>query len=179
MTFHCAVAGCSNGSYKIKRWEQEFCDIPGCRRYNQICSCDIGFKLLPFPTAKKNKEARAKWKNLINRQTPGRKGKLWSPSKYSRVCSEHFVDGDTTDENPYPTQKLGYDAGRKVDNMKSTSRRRKLNFTRNTRFYSSYCARANFFLLRRNNKSWVNKPHVLFRWCWRSTILADFLNFVI
>ena len=132
MTFHCAAAGCSNGSYKIKRWEQEFCDIHGCRRYNQKCSCDIGFKLLPFPTAKTNKEARAKWKSLINRQTPGQKGKLWSPSKYSRVCSEHFVDGDTTDENPCPTQKLGYDAGRKVDYMKTTSRRRKLNLTRNS-----------------------------------------------
>ena len=58
MTFHCAVAGCSNGSYKIKRWEQEFCDIHSCRRYNQKCSCDIGFKLLPFPTAKKNKDLR-------------------------------------------------------------------------------------------------------------------------
>ena len=26
----------------------------------------------------------------------------------SRVCSSHFVDGEPTPENPYPTKNLGY-----------------------------------------------------------------------
>ena len=64
--------------------------------------------------------------------------RLWSPSKYSRVCSEHFVDEDATDENPNLTQKLGYDAGRKVEkphcekHRKTTPRRRKLSLTKNS-----------------------------------------------
>ena len=37
--------------------------------------------------------------------------------KPARVCSHHFVDGAPTDENPYPTENLGYDSKRKVSNV--------------------------------------------------------------
>lgn len=33
---------------------------------------------------------------------------MWSPSKDYRVCSEHFVDGKPTPQNPLPTLQLGY-----------------------------------------------------------------------
>ncbi|KAH3816543.1 hypothetical protein DPMN_118060 [Dreissena polymorpha] len=41
----------------------------------------------------------------------GRKNgsKLWTPGKDSRVCSNHFVEGQPTVQNPLPTLNLGYD----------------------------------------------------------------------
>ena len=35
--------------------------------------------------------------------------KLWSPSKDSRICSKHFIDGEPTVQNPHPTLELGYE----------------------------------------------------------------------
>ena len=60
----------------------------------------------------------------MNRQN--RKGKLWSPSKDMRVCSKHFIDGEPTSNNPYPTEHLGYDSRRRVQNITPCSKRRKL-----------------------------------------------------
>ena len=71
---------------------------------------------------------RQKWLQLLNRNKPY-SNKLWTPGKSARVCSKHFIDGVPTDENPYPTQNLGYDSKRKVENVNSTAavnpRRRK------------------------------------------------------
>ena len=55
---------------------------------------------------------------MINRSDGN---KLWIPVKCSRVCSVHFVDGKPTEAHPYPTEKLGYDAKRKVANITSMS----------------------------------------------------------
>ena len=85
------------------------------------------FSLHPFPTKKKKPEERQTWKNLINRQDINNKGKLWSPSKYSRVCSHHFKDGKPSEENPFPTENLGYDSSRKVKNISQAQKRRKLS----------------------------------------------------
>ena len=82
------------------------------------------FRMFPFPTKKKKEEERQKWKQLVNRQN--RKGKLWSPSKDMRVCSKHFIDGEPTSNNPYPTEHLGYDSRRRVQNITPCSKRRKL-----------------------------------------------------
>ena len=90
------------------------------------CTCTAGFLLFPFPTAKKDTAKRTLWKKLINRQDPQRKGKLWSPSKDSRVCSKHFIDGKPTPEHPNPTINLGYDARDRVNRMTSTPVRRKI-----------------------------------------------------
>ena len=53
---------------------------------------------------------------LINRnvETDRKNVKLWDPTKDSRVCSVHFVDGRPTAENPFPTKKLGYDATKRA-----------------------------------------------------------------
>ena len=61
--------------------------------------------MFPFPTKRYDVEQRERWKQLVGRQD-GRR--LWSPSKDSRVCSNHFVDGKPTLENPLPTINLGY-----------------------------------------------------------------------
>ena len=66
------------------------------------------FRLFTFPSRKKNveqREQRERWKQLISRKDGT---KLWSPSKDSRVCSIHFVEGQPTLQNPLPTLKLGY-----------------------------------------------------------------------
>ena len=46
---------------------------------------------------------------------------MWSPTKGSRVCSEHFIDGVPTGNNSYPTENLGYESKRKVANILSQS----------------------------------------------------------
>ncbi|KAK3088554.1 hypothetical protein FSP39_020520 [Pinctada imbricata] len=66
-----------------------------------------GKRLFPFPTQKKDREKRERWKQLVGRAGQGKK--LWSPSKDSRICSNHFIDGQPTVDNPYPTLNLGYD----------------------------------------------------------------------
>ena len=141
MTYHCAVSKCSNGSYKILRWKQEHCAIHGSKKGNEGCSRDIEFNLIPFPTAKSDRETRARWKALINREDPKKKGKLWSPSKYSRVCTKHFVDGEPTPTNPDPTIDLSYpDAIRKVKLIsKNSSRRRKLDLKENSEPVAAKC----------------------------------------
>jgi hypothetical protein len=70
------------------------------------CVCSPPFVLHPFPTERKDKEGRLKWERLLKRQND--KGRMWMPNKSSRVCSNHFVSGKPTAENPLPTLKLGY-----------------------------------------------------------------------
>ena len=45
--------------------------------------------------------------------------KVWSPSKYSRLCSQHFVNDESSVENPIPTMNLVYD--RYESNVKKSS----------------------------------------------------------
>ena len=63
------------------------------------------------------------------RQDPQKKGKLWSPSKDSRVCSKHFIGGKPPPEEPNPTINLGYDAREKIKRMTPTPIRRKFERT--------------------------------------------------
>ena len=58
-----------------------------------------------FRTKKKDKEKRERWKQLVGRKAGS---KLWSLSKDSRICSDHFQDSEPTVGNPLPTLKLGY-----------------------------------------------------------------------
>ena len=91
---------CANSGAFLKKW-----------RYSHVCSPDSGqcsctppFELFPFPTVLKSPERRQQWIKALNRTEPSRK--LWEPN--SRVCSEHFTDGQSTDSNPCPSLKLGY-----------------------------------------------------------------------
>ena len=65
------------------------------------------FKLIPFPTERKDPGGRKKWVSIVNR-------KNWVPTANSRICSAHFVDGEPTQINPYPSLNLGYTPSRPI-----------------------------------------------------------------
>ena len=126
MAYHRAANGCGNGSCRLTRWKKQFCDEHKSMKGQGSCTCTVGFLLFPFPTAKKDTAKRMLWRRLINREDLQQKGKLWSPSKDSRVCSKHFVSGKPTPEHPNLTVNLGYDASERVNRMTPTPVRRKL-----------------------------------------------------
>ena len=61
---------------------------------------------------RKNDERRQRWIKALNRKNSD--GKLWQPNPNSRVCSNHFVDGQPTDSNPDPALNLGYNTSTKA-----------------------------------------------------------------
>ncbi len=83
------------------------CDLHKCLNGTDKCDCQPPFKLLTFPTEKKNPDARKEWIRLVNR-TDTKTRKIWEPKRWHRICSVHFVHGQPTPEHPYPTQLLGY-----------------------------------------------------------------------
>lgn len=62
---------------------------------------------LPLPKEKTKAEQRRRWVKAINRKDLN-SGKNWEPKAHDRICSKHFVDGQPTTNNPYPTLHLGY-----------------------------------------------------------------------
>ncbi|XP_077391669.1 uncharacterized protein LOC144027748 isoform X2 [Festucalex cinctus] len=105
---HCSVRDCHNGLYGLKKWMKEFCHVHHCNKGTSRCTCDPPYVLIPFPTERKAPERRAEWTKLMNRKN--KTGKNWDPTKNSRVCSVHFVDGAPSTSFPNPTLKLGYSA---------------------------------------------------------------------
>lgn len=103
----CAVVGCSSSTYQLKKWRNGLCSAHNCHRTSPECSCAEPFQLYPFPTAKKEPERRRKWIKSINRKNP-KTGKNWQPSDDDRVCSKHFVNGQPTEDHPFPTIDVGY-----------------------------------------------------------------------
>ena len=79
-------------------------------------------RLFNFPTNKKKPTERLKWKSLVNSRKD-KSGKLWSPKKCSKVCSLRFIDGEPTEQNPYPTENLGYDSSSKIKHVAGKKRR--------------------------------------------------------
>lgn len=103
---YCAVVGCSNGTFQISKWQSENCEIHGTRNGLGCCDCPKPFELFPFPTDKKDAEARKRWNKLMNR-TDVKTGKNWVNKDHDRVCSKHFPDGKPTRAHPDPTLQLG------------------------------------------------------------------------
>lgn len=111
---NCAVPGCTNSSYTLERWYKTECKQHRCRHSSPACACNAPFSLHPFPTYLRDPEGRMKWIKLINRkdilvvnEKTKSDSKIWTPARYSRVCSEHFVSGKPTTLHPYPSLKLG------------------------------------------------------------------------
>ena len=102
----CAVIGSPNSGKRLNKWSSSICKIHRCFHCESPCKSEPPFRLFAFPTELKNKEARTRWTKAINRQNE--KAKLWLPKKSSRVCSEHFVSGKPTEDNPDPELNLGY-----------------------------------------------------------------------
>ena len=109
---NCVVVGCPNSGKRLNKWAKQTCTVHACLNGTHTCDCEPPFKLFPFPTEKKDSEGRRRWKENIKREI--RKGKLWTPKNSSRVCSVHFKDGQPTNENPDPTEDLGYNFNSKV-----------------------------------------------------------------
>ena len=114
---YCAVINCSSSDYGLKKWSNSNCQKHHCLHGSDNCNCRQPYHLHNFPTKLKKPAERSKWVQLLNRVTPS--NKPWSPKKSSRVCSKHFVDSLPTEENPLPTENLGYNAKRKVENLTS------------------------------------------------------------
>ena len=106
---NCAVVSCTNSTYKLNKWKKGICSVH--QVCHQDCICPRPFKLFFFPSELKNSESRERWINAMKRVKDN--NKKWIPTESDRVCSEHFVDGEPTQNNPDPTIKLGYEVSMK------------------------------------------------------------------
>uniref|UniRef100_A0A671R4M2 THAP domain-containing protein 1-like n=1 Tax=Sinocyclocheilus anshuiensis TaxID=1608454 RepID=A0A671R4M2_9TELE len=61
-------------------------------------SCCPGLCLYGIPSEKENPERRNLWICAIKRASVPEEGKQWQPSKYTRICSEHFIKGAKSDD---------------------------------------------------------------------------------
>ncbi|KAM7288253.1 fibrous sheath CABYR-binding protein [Ixodes scapularis] len=77
----CAVVGCRNNQKKRKRLEEEVCHEHSVPR--KACGCTV-YRFHRFPV---DARLRQKWLAFLNR-------KGFVPSHHTRLCSEHFIDGD-------------------------------------------------------------------------------------
>ena len=68
----------------------------------------VFLRLFPFPTLLRNPDGRQRWKEAVNRADAKQPWKYMDPSKDQRVCSEHFIDGEPTEQHPDPELHLGY-----------------------------------------------------------------------
>ena len=84
--------------------------------------------MFTFPSERKRPAERLKWQKLINRSSPRRSGKLWTIGSKQRICSQHFIDGEPTEENPYPTLNLGYHSSPRAKQVLNVPKRRKLSY---------------------------------------------------
>ena len=99
---NCAVVGCTNSGYKLRKWRSELCEQHGVLRSDSLCSCIKPFVLHKFP-----KDRKELWIKNIRRTIIS--GKPWTPGSSDTVCSEHFPDGRPTVDNPDPVLKMGYE----------------------------------------------------------------------
>ena len=100
-----AVVKCFNTSKKLKDFCEKQCKVHA-GLLKGSCGCPQPYRLYMFPSIKKNHEKRQDWIQLLNRVKSDKSE--WKPCGNDRVCSEHFVDGIPTVENPNLTLKLGF-----------------------------------------------------------------------
>ena len=59
--------------------------------------------MINFPTVKQRPDVREIWVKACNRMDPKNPHKFLEPSPSHILCSDHFVDGSPTVENPVPS----------------------------------------------------------------------------
>jgi hypothetical protein len=59
----CAVNGCLNNNQNLRRWEEAVC--PKHNIEQKICPCHPPFRLLSFPSAKKEAALREQWTKQV------------------------------------------------------------------------------------------------------------------
>ncbi|XP_066910973.1 uncharacterized protein [Clytia hemisphaerica] len=105
---NCAVIGCKNSTYRLKKWRTSTCYEPGHNRMMKMdCGCSPPFQLFAFPSVQLNFDKRKIWIQKMNRVKADKSS--WVPVESDRVCSVHFVDGFPTVKHPSPELELGYD----------------------------------------------------------------------
>ena len=103
---NCSVVDCKNSRYCLKMWGKKICE----EHYGQMkkdCLCPPPFRLHIFPSIKLNSDKRKEWIRLINRTT--KRKTAWTPGPSDMVCSNHFIDGEPTLQNPQQTLDPGYE----------------------------------------------------------------------
>ena len=80
---------------------------------------------------------RSKWQTILARSSPSRPSQLWTIGEKERVCSIHFIDGEPSSENPFPTLHLGYRSSPRARKLNSDSSRRKLKYYTNKELHLS------------------------------------------
>ena len=93
---NCAVVGCTNSTYRLKKWLDGTCETHHVM--NKECSCEPPFRLYMFPSEERNKGKRETWIKKMRRQKADKSE--WDPRPSDRVCSDHFVDKIPTTEHP-------------------------------------------------------------------------------
>ena len=89
---NCAVIGCTNSTYKLKKWQISLCCEPGHDNImKKECGCTQPFSFYMFPSELRNGDKRREWISRMKREIA--KKLPWTPRPSDRFCSEHFVDG--------------------------------------------------------------------------------------
>lgn len=73
------------------------CVVVGCQNNEGLDKCR-GIKFYRFPAGEERCEV---WIRRINRR--GSDGKLWRPSAHNRICSEHFLGGEKSNDKSSPS----------------------------------------------------------------------------
>lgn len=68
---NCAMPGCINSWYYIEQWMKKTCIIHNTHFGTGCCICEPPFRLIPFPTERKDPDARLKWTKIVNRKVAG------------------------------------------------------------------------------------------------------------
>ncbi|KAK7095206.1 uncharacterized protein [Littorina saxatilis] len=111
----CAVATCVNSETKLRKWGADICEKHHIAQKN--CDCSWPFELRPFPSAEREPVIREEWIKRVYGKDSASSHERLEPNKEGRVCSQHFLPGDTV-----PTLNLGH--SRKQVKKKSHPRRR-------------------------------------------------------
>ena len=105
-----------------------YCSVVNCHRNPKTDSGKVKFYRFP----KRNLEQRGLWIKAVKRI--GANGKPWEPSKFSIICSDHFVNGEKspTSNHPsyvptiFPTQHLKPLGNDQLKRFKRASHRNKI-----------------------------------------------------
>ena len=76
-----------------------YCCAVDCHNNTVTHQGVVGFFRFP----KKNQEQRELWIKAVKRVNPD--GSKWLPSEHSRICSDHFVNGEVHPTRDHPSYK--------------------------------------------------------------------------
>ena len=84
---NCAMPQCTNSWYTLEQWMSNVCQVHGINFGTGCCICPPPFKLIPFPTERRDPVARRVWINTVNRKSGA---KIGSQMKIL-ACVQHIL----------------------------------------------------------------------------------------